>query len=96
MKTKQLIALFICNLVPFLVGNLLLALLPIYAIELGASETIAGIYLGLAFATLAIGTLLSGWLSDRFQRLADPLHHDCLVHGRRIYGYGGHSDGNVR
>jgi MFS family permease len=68
MKRKQLAALFICNLAPYFVGNLLLALLPIYAIDLGASQTIAGIYLGLAFATLAIGTLLSGWLSDRFQR----------------------------
>ena len=68
MKRKQLAALFICNLVPYFIGNLLLALLPVYAIQLGASQTIAGIYLGLAFATLAIGTLLSGWLSDRFQR----------------------------
>ena len=68
MQRKQLAALFICNLVPYFIGNLLLALLPVYAIQLGASQTIAGIYLGLAFATLAIGTLLSGWLSDRFQR----------------------------
>jgi MFS family permease len=68
MTRKQLAALFVCNLVPYITGNALLSLLPIYAIQLGGNEIIAGIYLSLAFGTLAIGTLISGWLSDRFQR----------------------------
>ena len=68
MSHKQLIALFLANLAPYIVGNALLSLLPIYAMQLGADEIIAGIYLSLAFGTLAIGALISGWLSDRFQR----------------------------
>ena len=68
MSRRQLIALFLCNLIPFIVGNSLLGLLPIYAVQLGGNEIIAGIYLSLAFGSVAIGTLISGWLSDRFQR----------------------------
>lgn len=68
MSRKQLAALFLCNLVPFFLGNALLPLLPVYVSHLGADATITGLYLGLSFAALAAGALMSGWLSDRFQR----------------------------
>ena len=67
MDRKQLIALFICNLVPFFVGNTLLPLLPVYVRQLGADPASTGIYLSLAFASLAVGTLFAGWLSSRYQ-----------------------------
>ena len=68
MSHKQLIALFTSNLAPFFIGNALLPLLPVYVRELGADTSVTGLYLGLAFAALAVGTLASGWLSDKFQR----------------------------
>lgn len=68
MSRKLLAALFICNLMPILVGSSLLPLLPVYAQQLGADATVTGIYLGLSFGTLAVGTFISGWLSDRFNR----------------------------
>jgi len=68
MPFKQLAALFMCNVVPFIVALALIGLLPIYAIDLGANEVFAGIYLSLSFGSLAVATLSSGWLSNRFQR----------------------------
>lgn len=68
MSRKQLIALFISNTAPYIIGSALLPLLPVYVRQLGADTSATGLYLGLAFAALAAGTLLSGWLSDRFQR----------------------------
>ncbi len=68
MTRRQLAALFLCNLGPYIVGTSLLGLLPIYVTQFGANESIAGVYLSLAFAALAVGSLISGWLSDRFQR----------------------------
>jgi MFS family permease len=68
MTRKQLIALFICYLIPFVAGNALVPLLPIYANQLGADSGLTGVYMAIIFAALAIGTLGSGWLSSRFQR----------------------------
>lgn len=68
MGRKQLVALFIANLVPYTIGQALLGLLPVYAVRLGADEIVAGLYLSLAFGALAVATLGSGWLSNRFQR----------------------------
>lgn len=68
MRRQQLFALFISNITTFFIGNALLPLLPVYVRELGAETSATGIYLGLAFGSLAVGTLASGWLSDRFHR----------------------------
>lgn len=68
MNRKQLAALFVCSLVTFSAGNALMTFLPVYAVHLGADEVGAGVYLSLAFAALSIGMLISGWLSNRFQR----------------------------
>lgn len=68
MSKKQLSLLFICSLVPWTIGCGLLPLLPIYAIKLGANPAIAGYYLSFAFLSLAAGTGLAGWLSDKVQR----------------------------
>ena len=56
MTRKQLIALFVCNMIPVLVGSTLLPLLPVYAGKLGADDATNGIYLAASFASLAFGT----------------------------------------
>jgi MFS family permease len=68
MSKKQLVALFFCSLVPWTIGNGLLPLLPVYAAQFGASSIVIGYYLAFAYLALTLGTLLAGWLSDRFQR----------------------------
>ena len=68
MSKKQLALLFICSLVPWTIGNGILPLLPIYAIQLGANPAAAGYYLSFAFLSLAAGTSFAGWLSDKLQR----------------------------
>jgi len=68
MSKKQLSALFLCSLVYWTGGNGLLPLLPVYATQLGAAPSVIGSYLSIVFIGLALGTITSGWLSDRFQR----------------------------
>jgi len=68
MSKKQLFALFVCSLVPWVVGNGLLPLLPVYAAHLGAESAEAGYYLSFSYLALAGGTIAAGWFSDRLQR----------------------------
>lgn len=49
-------------------GNGLLPLLPKFASSLGAPNQDIGIYLGIAYAAIAAGTLMAGWLADRIGR----------------------------
>jgi MFS family permease len=67
MDRRQLIALFLCNLCPPFIGNMLLPLLPVYVRELGADPTLTGVYLSFSFGALAAGFLCAGWISNRFQ-----------------------------
>lgn len=68
MTRRQLYALFVCSLMPGLVGNGLLPILPLYASQLGASPAFVGSYLSLSYVALAAGTMSGGWLADRIQR----------------------------
>ncbi len=68
MNKKQLLLLFFGILVPWTVGNGLLPILPVYALQIEASEAKAGYCISCAFVALAAGTILAGWLSDKFQR----------------------------
>jgi len=68
MSKKQLFALLGCNLIPWAVGNGLLPLLPAYATNLGADAIWTGYFLAFNQFTLALGCVVSGWLSDRLQR----------------------------
>ncbi len=65
---RQLAALFAYSLVNFSVGNGLLPLLPQYAEGLGASALWVGIYLGISYAAIALGTAVAGWFADRVGR----------------------------
>ena len=62
-----MLLLFFGLLVPWTVGNGLIPLLPIYALQLGASQAVAGYYFSFVFTALTAGTLFAGWLSDRLQ-----------------------------
>jgi MFS family permease len=73
MSNKQLLALFVSSLVPWTVGNGLVPLLPVYAIQLGADPAIAGYYLAFSYLALAAGAVSAGWISDRFQSRRKPL-----------------------
>ena len=74
MSKKQLSALFMCNLLPFLVGNSLMALLPIYiSKDLGAGPVLAGIVISIAFAVLVMSTSLSASIGRRFGRYRDVI-----------------------
>lgn len=68
MNRKQITMLFLTSLMPWIVGNAVMALVPIYARQLGADDAATGLYLAISFAALAVGSLGSGWLSRRFQR----------------------------
>ena len=68
LSRSQFVPLFLSRLVLLTVGGGLFPLLPLYAIRLGASPAVAGNYLSFSFLALAIGTLVAGWLADRFQR----------------------------
>ena len=67
MTRRQLSALFVCNLIPYVTGNGLLGLLPVYAeAHLGTDPAFMGISMAIGFASLALSTMTSGWLSKRF------------------------------
>jgi len=73
MSKKQILALFVCSLVPWTVGNGLVPLLPVYATQLGADPAAAGYYLAFSYFALAVGAVAAGWLSDRLRRRKMPL-----------------------
>ena len=79
MKRKQLIGLFICSMVPWTIGNGMVALLPIYAVQMGANPAFTGYFMSFAFFSLAIGTPVAGWLADRFQRRKALLFVAALI-----------------
>ena len=78
MTKKQLIALYICYLIPYIIGNSFLPFLPIYAARLGVSPSVTGYYLAIAFAALAVGTMSGGKLSEQFQRRKVFIFIGCL------------------
>jgi MFS family permease len=65
---KQLFALFGCGLVSWTIVQGTIALLPVYAVRLGADPASIGTFLSLAFLAVTLGTLAAGWLADKFQR----------------------------
>ena len=73
MSKKQLIALFLCSLVPWTAGNGLVPLLPVYATHLGADSAVSGYYLAFSYLAIALGALSAGWVSDQLNRRKFPL-----------------------
>lgn len=73
MDKKQILALFVCSLVFWTLGNGLLPLLPVYTIQIGADPALAGYYLSFSYLALAVGAISAGWLSDKYNRRKVPL-----------------------
>ena len=73
MPGKQILALFVCSLVPWLAGNGMSPLLPVYATRLGADSAVSGYFMAFSFLGLAIGAISAGWISDKLQRRKTPL-----------------------
>lgn len=61
-----MLVLFGYSLVIWSLGNGILPLLPIYALDLGATKSMAGFYLASSYGSIAVGTLVAGWIADRF------------------------------
>ena len=68
MRRKQLITLALYSLGMYVMGNMAITLLPVYAVQRGMNESMVGIYFALAFSLTTIGAFVGGWLSNRFQR----------------------------
>ncbi|MFC1771691.1 MFS transporter [Candidatus Margulisiibacteriota bacterium] len=65
---RYFLVLFICYLFDFGIGTGIFVLLPVYASKFGASPSFIGNYLASASIAIALGSLLGGWLADKFQR----------------------------
>lgn len=65
---KQLATLFVTNLIFWTVNQSLGAMLPVYALRLGAEPAAIGNFLGLAILTMPFGGVLAGRLADKLQR----------------------------
>ena len=68
MTKRQLYSLLLCSLLPWTTGNGLAPLLPVYATRVGAAPALVGYFLSITYVGLATGTIIAGWLSDKFQR----------------------------
>jgi DHA1 family multidrug resistance protein-like MFS transporter len=68
MNRRQLAALFFSILVPYTIGGTIMPLLPVYLSRLGIDASVSGFYFSIAFLGLAAGSIVAGWLSDRFQK----------------------------
>jgi MFS family permease len=68
MNKRQFATLSVSSFVPSALGSGALPLLPVYAAKLGAPPSITGYYLAFAYLAVVAGTMIGGWLSDRFGR----------------------------
>ena len=89
MRRSYLVGPFICLVATWTFGNGTLPLLPLYAMELGASKQTSGLFLSFAFLCLALGNGIPAVLPKSFrnQRLlilaiALPLAILCWLTGR--------------
>jgi MFS family permease len=67
MGKKQLAGLFTFSLLIWTYGNGLVPLLPVYAKKLGAESGAVGLYMSSIYISIALSTVTTGWLSDKFQ-----------------------------
>ena len=68
MHRKYLVGPFIACFAGWTYGNGALPLLPLYALDLGASRTASGLFLAFAYLCIAAGTMTSGMLPETFRR----------------------------
>lgn len=65
MNKRQLLALCLCSMFVTFNGTTTVSLMPVYAIQLGADATMAGIFVAASFLAVTLGNIIGGWLSDR-------------------------------
>jgi MFS family permease len=65
---RQLATLFVINIIFWTEAQSFLAMLPVYALRLGAKPAAIGNFLGFAVLAMPAGGVLAGWLADRLQR----------------------------
>lgn len=68
MSRKQLALFFIGSIFVWITVQGLLAMLPVYALRLGADPSATGGYLAFSFFMIAISSWAAGWLADNLQR----------------------------
>jgi len=66
--SRFLVYIFLCNFAILFVGMGLFPLLPLYAAEFGAGSAMIGIYMAVTYISISVGTMLTGWLSERWSR----------------------------
>lgn len=65
MQHRSLLKLLFVNYVIFLTGMGLLPLLPLYALDFGATATSTGLYMGVTYVAITAGSMLTGRLSEK-------------------------------
>jgi MFS family permease len=66
MSKTQFMALCVCNIVLFTGLAGLIGLMPLYLADLGADSSLTGFFMAFAYLSLAVSTISSGRLADRF------------------------------
>lgn len=66
MRRKYLVGPFLSTFTGWTLGGGTLPILPLYAMERGASESMSGLFLAFAFLCLAVGTMAAGLLPKDF------------------------------
>jgi MFS family permease len=65
-----MLKLFASRLVVLFVGFGLFPLLPVYAVQFGATRSIVGVFFAIIYLSNALGSMLNGWLAERISRRA--------------------------
>jgi MFS family permease len=73
MSKRQIISLFLCNLVVWTIGHGIMPLLPVQATGLGAGQALGGACLALSMLAMTAGNVSAGWLSGRFRHRRIPV-----------------------
>ncbi len=79
MPKKQLIALLLCSVVFWTVGNGIVPLLPVFTNSLGADTAVAGYSLAVAYVALAAGAMAAIWAEGRVKSLRRLLILSALL-----------------
>ncbi len=66
-ELKQKYILYITNLVARIIANGLLPILPLYALKIGMSKSLSGVYMSASYMALFFGTIISGYIFDKFK-----------------------------
>jgi DHA1 family tetracycline resistance protein-like MFS transporter len=78
---RQIAALFVCSMIPYLMGNAQISLLPLYLQRLGADPSSNGLSLAVIELALAAGTFSSGWIANRVGR------HKQILAGAALFSF---------